>query len=322
MTQRSSVPNLATSAHAGSIRRTCGQIQRGSSPIQVTSVRLGSVTRIPAQLRSGSSPNLAMSRHHRRSVSLLARAALLFLLLLLPTVASAQVGGSGGPPRDVEALLKRMDDLYRSDSSHGELEMQIKTPHWERTLVMELWTEGLANTLVRIKAPAKEKGVSTLKLDRQMWNYLPKVNKVMKIPPSLMMGSWMGSDFTNDDLVKESSYREDYTFHVLEDKDGLLKLELKPRPDRAVVWERIDMILDTTRNIPISYTYFDEENEPVRTMTFEEVKTFGDRAIPSVLRLTPHGKPGNETVIRYRSLDLNAKNDAKLFTLRSLKSGR
>ena len=110
----------------------------------------------------------------------------------------------------VEGLLDKVDRLYRSDSSHATMEMKIVTENWERTTVMEVWSRGMNDTLIKILSPRKDKGIKTLKLGNQMWNYFPKINKVLKVPPSMMMNSWMGSDFTNDDLVKENTLAEDY----------------------------------------------------------------------------------------------------------------
>ncbi|MFZ5979884.1 MAG: outer membrane lipoprotein-sorting protein, partial [Candidatus Zixiibacteriota bacterium] len=132
-----------------------------------------------------------------------------FLLLAGLTVMGVTVGAEEYTDADIKRLIHEVDTLYRSEASYAELEMEIITPHWQRTLAMDSWTEGMDKTFIRIKEPLKEKGVATLRIDNEMWNFLPKTNKVMKIPPSMMMSSWMGSDFTNDDLVKEFSLFED-----------------------------------------------------------------------------------------------------------------
>ncbi len=116
---------------------------------------------------------------------------------------------------EARKIVEKLDKLYKSESSRGRMEMEIVTPHWSRTLVMRMWSKGMEKALVKVLSPKKERGVATLKLGGQMWNYLPKTNKVIKIPPSMMMGSWMGSDFTNDDLVREYTFTEDYRFEML-----------------------------------------------------------------------------------------------------------
>ncbi len=121
------------------------------------------------------------------------------------------------PVPTVQELIDEVDKLLRSESSYGDVEMTIVTPNWERTLRMDMWTRGMDETFVRVTSPAKDAGMATLRVDTEMWNYFPKIDKVMKIPSSMMMGSWMGSDFTNDDIVKESSLLDDYDSRLLEE---------------------------------------------------------------------------------------------------------
>src|SRR6056297_1942824 len=132
--------------------------------------------------------------------------------ILLITIVSFNFGQSNS--NLARNIVNKVDKLYRSESSYALMEMRIVTPHWERTLKMKTWSSGMDKTFIRIIAPKKEKGVGTLRIKNQMWNYLPKTNKVMKIPPSMMMANWMGSDFTNDDLVSEYTFIEDYNFSM------------------------------------------------------------------------------------------------------------
>ena len=117
-------------------------------------------------------------------------------------------GGVGRPP--VREVLRKVDDLYRGTTSRGKVEMTVETPDWKRSMNMKIWSEGMNKTFVVILSPAKDAGVATLRVNRDMWNFFPGINKTLKVPPSMMMGSWMGSDFTNDDLVKESTFLDDY----------------------------------------------------------------------------------------------------------------
>ena len=118
------------------------------------------------------------------------------------------------------AILDRIDDLYRGKSSHAIMRMAVVTENWTRELELESWSMGKEKSLMRILSPRKEKGTATLKSGKQMWNYLPKVDRVIKIPSSMMGSSWMGSHFTNDDLVKESRMAEDYDFEYGETISG------------------------------------------------------------------------------------------------------
>ena len=159
------------------------------------------------------------------------------LLVLAATRICAQTD-----PVDIHKIVKDIDELYRSESSYAEFEMHIITPHWERTLAMNTWSVGMKKTFIRITAPRKEKDVATLRLGNDMWNYLPKTNKIIKIPPSMMMSSWMGSDFTNDDIVREFSLYEDYEYKevaVDAPDSNLVYIDCIPREDLAVVWKNV-----------------------------------------------------------------------------------
>lgn len=215
------------------------------------------------------------------------------------------------------ALVKKIDELYRSKSSQAAMSMEIVTPNWQRTLAMEAWTRGMDDTFIRVLSPKKDRGVATLKLDREMWNYFPKINKVIKVPPSMMMGSWMGSDFTNDDLVREVSLVEEY--HVILDDSGeLYQLTLVPKAQTVTVWAKISIKVTKDKNLPVEETYFNEKGEAVRVMTFSEVKMFSGREMPSVMTMTPLNKSGHKTVVRYEQLQLDVSVEDDIFTLRNL----
>jgi len=249
---------------------------------------------------------------------LLQKPYLLGLAVLLPAIS----GRAGEATERVtpDAVLRRMDELYRGRSSKGRMKMRITSPHWQRTLTMVFWSRGMKDTLVRIVAPGKERGTATLKLGNELWNYLPRVNKIIKLPPSMMMSSWMGSDFTNDDLVKESSFREDYDCTVLSAAaDAVVRLQLTPRPDLPVVWARILMRVDRRSLMPLTFDYYDEDGRRIRTLHFEKVKEMGGRRIPTVLRLTPHNRKGRETVIQYLNIEFDTPLSDAVFSLRSLR---
>jgi outer membrane lipoprotein-sorting protein len=152
-----------------------------------------------------------------------------------------------GPPAlaqepDGRELVERVETLLWGKTLQGEFEMTIATPRWQRTLALRAWMERPKRSFIRILAPAKEKGIGSLRIGAEMWNYLPNIERTIKIPPSMMLQPWMGSDFTNDDLVKQSSAVDDYTQRILrtETADGAAAyvVEALPRPDAAVVWGR------------------------------------------------------------------------------------
>lgn len=224
---------------------------------------------------------------------------------------------------DVEQIIKDIDTLYRSTSSYSEIEMEIVTPHWQRTLAMNCWTQGMDKTFLRITAPKKERGVATLRIENQMWNYLPKTNKVIKVPPSMMMSSWMGSDFTNDDLVKEFSLFEDYTYELItvdSAQEDLLYVNCIPREDLPIVWGNIIIAARKKDHLPVWQKYYNEKGKLIRTLHYGDIKTFGKRTLPAAMEMIPHTKEGHKTAIRYLQLDFDCKIDDQIFSLRNLRS--
>lgn len=226
---------------------------------------------------------------------------------------------------DVDAIIDKLDALYRSESSHATIDMDIVTPHWERTLSMEAWTEGEDRTFIRIHSPRKEAGMGTLRIDREMWNYLPKVNKVIKIPPSMMSSSWMGSDFTNDDLVNEATLREDYTVEAITVDDpqpGTIYIKATPHEGVPVVWGWYVTALDQESYLPKWEEYYDEKGDMMRRAEFSDIRTFDGRTLPTVMTMIPMSdeKKGNRTTLRYKDIDFDIDIEGDIFTLRNLRS--
>lgn len=219
---------------------------------------------------------------------------------------------------DAEALLRKVDELYRGESSEVSISMEIVTPDWERTLEMQAWSIGMEKTFIRILAPKKDRGVATLKLDDEMWMYYPKINKAIKVPPSMMMSSWMGSDFTNDDLVKESSLADDYNIDR-EDTDTTHILTLVPKEDTVTVWAKIVVVINREDLMPIEQWYYNERGEQVRQMKFLENKDFNGRVLPARLEMIPLNKEGHKTVIVYNDVKIDVEIDEDIFTWRHLK---
>lgn len=219
-------------------------------------------------------------------------------------------------------ILDRVDDLFRGKSSQAKMSMTVKTAHWERTLKMEAWSEGKEKSLIRILSPKKEQGTATLKNGDDIWNYLPKVNRVIKIPSSMMSGSWMGSHVTNDDLVKESRMADDYTFHVSfeGEKDGrqVIEITCTPKPEAAVVWGKVLITVRAEDYLPISALYYDEDMNLARTLTWDNMKKFGDRTLPGTMKIVPADKPEESTVMIYDEILFDMKLPEDLFSLREL----
>lgn len=243
------------------------------------------------------------------------------ILLLVFILSSAGIATADS--LDVKALISRIDSLYRAESSYSKIEMEIINPHWERTMTMKAWTEGLDKTFIRILSPSRERGVGTLRIDNEMWNYLPKTNKVIKVPPSMMMSSWMGSDFTNDDLVKEFSLFEDYTYELTSPEgavDSLVYVNCIPLPERPIVWGNIIIAARRADTIPVWQKYYDEDGKLMRTMEYSEVKIFDGRKVPAVMSMIPRDEEGHRTTMRYEALEFNVDVSDNIFTLRNLRS--
>ena len=243
----------------------------------------------------------------------------LTLLLLLGATSPAV---SVTDEQRVYEIVDQVDQLLRGDSSQGTLTMQIVTENWQRSLTMQVWSQGTENSLVRIEKPRKEAGTATLKVGNNIWNYLPKVSRTIKIPTSMMMASWMGSHFTNDDLVRESSMSRDYfiTISYEGERNGssVYEFTLIPKPDAAVVWGKLELEVRQNDLMPTWHRYYDEDGTLIRELTFSEYTLMGGRRVPTRLVMQPYDKPGEQTVIIYDDLAFDVPIQADTFSLRNL----
>ena len=221
----------------------------------------------------------------------------------------------------VEGLVDKVDRLYRSDSTHATMEMKIVTENWERTTVMEVWSRGMNDTLIKILSPRKDKGIKTLKLGNQMWNYFPKINKVLKVPPSMMMNSWMGSDFTNDDLVKENTLAEDYHAKLKEhpsDPNQFYLIVLRPKNETVTVWGKISISIRRQDFMPVEQIYYNEDGEKKRVMEFSGIQQMGGKLIPAVMEMRKLNK-NSRTLIRYKSIDFKPVFSKSIFSFSQIR---
>lgn len=240
---------------------------------------------------------------------------LLTLVLVTPGAAAAETLTG-------REILRKVDDMWRGTSSAAVVTMRIKTEHWERTLGMKAYSKGKDLTLVRITAPKQEAGTATLKVEQSIWNYLPKTRRVIKIPSSMMMGSWMGSHFTNDDLVRESRLEEDYDFEledtVADDGEPVYRLTLNPKPEAPVVWGKIVLEVAKKTLVPRWQEYYDEDGDKVRRAEFADVETIGDRNVAMTMRMLPLDKPDELTEIHYDKLLFDVEIDDAFFSIQNL----
>ena len=193
---------------------------------------------------------------------------------------------------DLDAAVEYFEDLYRSDSSISVAELTVVRPRNTRTLRMKSWTRGEEKALVVIQSPPREEGTATLKVEKNLWNYFPRIRRTIRIPPSMMQAAWMGSDFTNDDLVRESSYSEDYTYELVgqsKDPEGWL-IRFTAKPDVVGLWNSLELIVSQDGTIPLKARYYDRKDRLARVMLWDEVKVFDDRRIPAHMTLVPVDK--------------------------------
>jgi hypothetical protein len=233
---------------------------------------------------------------------------------------------SGVEKPDVAALVRRTDRVLHGRSSVGTMTMTVKTPAWSRKLTFKVWTQGKDYALVRIiEGGPRETGMMTLKREKQLWNWLPQAGRVMKLPSGMMGDSWMGSDFTNDDLVKGSSWIDDFDSAVagIAQQDGreAWHVVLAPKPGAVVVWGRIEMMIDRQSCQPLVQLFFDEDGKQVRRMLFSDIRQVGWRQLPAKMTVVPAEKD-HETSVAYGEIQFDVDVPDDTFSLERLRQGR
>ena len=249
------------------------------------------------------------------------------LFFAVAAAAVAQAPAPAPAQTDPIAIIDRVDRLLRGESSRGVMTMEVVTANWDRSMTMEVWSLGADYSLVRVRSPRREAGTATLKADDDIWNYLPKVDRSIKIPASMMGGSWMGSHFTNDDLVKDSRLVEDYDVGIAFEGDGpdgvaVWEFVLTPKPEAPVVWGRIEYRVRQRDHMPLSTRFYDEDGELARTMEHSAFTEMGGRLVPAVMDMYPADKPGERTTMRYEEIEFDVDIERSFFSLRNLQSGR
>ncbi|MDB5815271.1 MAG: hypothetical protein JWN23_2388 [Rhodocyclales bacterium] len=243
-----------------------------------------------------------------------------FLSSLLLVLGSGFVAASQGNETPTEVINKAEAVLW-GKTLQADFDMAIATPAWSRNLSLQISMDRPGKSFLRVTAPAKDEGISSLRLGSEMWNYIPAIERTIKIPPSLMLQPWLGSDFTNDDLVKESSIVDDYTHRAVEepkaDGSGAYVIEALPKPNAAVVWGKI---LYTVRGdfVPLKQEFFDERGSLVRTLSYSEIKKLNGHLMPTRWEMRPNDKPGKSTTITVKTAVYDHPIEGALFSLRAL----
>jgi outer membrane lipoprotein-sorting protein len=224
---------------------------------------------------------------------------------------------------NADELVRRSDNAVRGKTQEGNVMMTVKTPDWQRTLELRYWAVNPDKTFIRVTAPAKEAGTATLRLGSNMWNYLPSVERTIKIPPSLMLESWMGSDFSNDDLVRESSLVKDYDHEMNgetnEDGDPCYRIIATAKPDAPVVWSRIVLYVRKSDAIPRREEYYDSKRKVQKVLTFDDIRETSGRLYPMRWKMVSVNKSGHETLLQFTRLTLDRPIPNSVFTQENLR---
>lgn len=243
-------------------------------------------------------------------------------LILLITLITSSISLA----QNAREIVKKADELMRSNSSFSELKMTIVKPNWSRTMGMKVWALEPDYSIIYITEPARDKGSVTLKRKNEVWNWLPSAQRVIKIPPSMMLQSWMGSDFTNDDLVRQSSVVNDYKHRLLGEEKlygyDCYKIEMIPKPEVGVVWGKIITWISKNSYLQVKADYYDEDNILIKSFIGSKEKKMDGRSILSYWEMIPFDKPGNKTIMQYESIKFNYIVDESFFSEQNMKRVR
>lgn len=242
------------------------------------------------------------------------------IVLFFTLVLVLNVEGQTSHTVTAKEIVNYANELMRGNTSISEMEMVITRPKWKRSLRFKSWSKGMDYSLVYVTYPAKEKGQVFLKRQKDMWNYMPDIEKMIKIPPSMMMQSWMGSDLTNDDLVKGASIVEDYSHTIIreEELDGhkCWVIELIPHEDAVVVWGKIISWVTQIGYMTLMNEYYDEDDYLVNTERLSKIKDVGDRLMPTYFEVIPKGKEGQKTTMEFTEVKFNEPLNDSFFLFR------
>ncbi len=226
--------------------------------------------------------------------------------------------------QDATEIVKKADDLMQGVTSQSEMEMTIVRPTWQRSVTFKSWGKGRDLSMTLITAPSKERGQSFLKLKNDMWSWNPTINRMIKLPPSMMSQGWMGSDYTNDDILKESSIVLDYNHKIIGSEMisgyDCYKIQLDPKESAVVVWGKIILWISKTEYYELKAAYFDEDGNLVKTHNLSDVKFMHDRRIPTRFEIIPTDKSTQKTIVRILSAKFNIPLKDNFFTQQQMKA--
>jgi len=226
---------------------------------------------------------------------------------------------------EVLEIIKKADQLFQGESNYGEFTMKIIRPSWERSLSFRSCSKGGEYSLTLVAYPEKEKGQTFLKRQNDLWSWNPTIGRLIKLPPSMLTQGWMGSDYSNDDILKESSMVVDYK-HTLTGSDVIAgkdchRIEMIPNEEAAVVWGKVIKWISKEDYLQLKSTYYDEDGYLIKTELCTEVKRMGDREIPTRIEIIPEDEPGNKTIVIIDKIVYNITVDESFFSQQNMKKG-
>jgi hypothetical protein len=242
-----------------------------------------------------------------------------FLLFLLVYFNSA-------PPQDAGEIVKKADANFRGSTCKADVTILTVRPAWQREMQVRIWSKGKNRAMILIRQPARDRGIAYLKRNNEVWTWMPALERTIKLPPSMMSQSWMGTDFTNDDLVRESSVTDDYEHTLigdtLIDARSCYRIQMIPRPGTAVVWSKLIVSIDKKDFLELNMVFFDEKNIPVSIMNASEVKRMDNRLIPTRFEMIPVDKPGQKTVMTYNALAYDHPMEDAFFSMENMRTAQ
>lgn len=242
---------------------------------------------------------------------------ILLTILLLPDILHAQ---------DAKSIIQKAEQKVRGNASFSRLSIDVIRPTWKRTIDLKAWTKGTDYALMLIEAPASDKGTIFLKRRKEIWNWVPSIERTIKFPPSMMQQSWMGTDFTNDDLVRADSYVNDYDQSVkgdstIEGRD-CYRMVLIPKPEAGVVWGKVIVFVDKKDFLELRLEFYDEDGSLVNILNASDIRPLGGRLLPSRLEMIPVDKKGYRTVLTYQDMNFDKALPESFFTLQNMQKLR
>ena len=249
----------------------------------------------------------------------------LAIVLIATFNTNTAVADTFAEPVSATSLVRQAVDHYRGLTSYSEMTMTIHRPDWERSMTMLGWTEGDDNTLVRVTEPKKDAGNGTLMLDTNMWTFSPKINRVIKVPSSMMSQSWMGSDFSNKDISKDSDIVNQYDHTLIDQRqvDGhtVYTVQSVPHEDAAIVWGK-EVLFIRDDWVLLEQQYWDQDNVLLKTMKASDIKVMSGRTVTTKMRMTKLETPQEWTELQTHMVEFGLEFSSNVFTLSNLRNPR